>query len=94
MPDVNVQHLVALALVDGSITFANSHARERLTDPRVLAVCSRVELVADPALVDPAAPRSGLVEVTTNDGRSVSKFVKHARGTPENPLDTDGLRRR
>lgn len=91
MPDVNAQHLIALALVNGSITFATSHARERLTDPRVLAVRSRLELVADPALVDPAAPRSGLVEVTTNDGRSVSRFVKHARGTPENPLDTDGV---
>jgi 2-methylcitrate dehydratase PrpD len=91
MPDVNVQHMIAVALVDGGVTFANSHARERLTDPRVLAVRSRVELVADPALVDAAAPRSGLVEVTTNDGRSVSRFVKHARGTPENPLDTAGV---
>ena len=91
MPDVNVQHIIAVALVDGGITFESSHARERLTDPRVLAVRSRVELVADTALVDAAAPRSGLVEVTTSDGRRVSQFVKHARGTPENPLDTDGV---
>ena len=91
MPDVNLQHLIGVALVDGGITFASSHERERLADPRVLAVRSRVELVADPALVDAAAPRSGLVEVTTSDGRRLRQFVKHARGMPENPLDTDGV---
>jgi len=39
--------------------------------------------------MDPAAPRSGLVEVTLRDGRSVSHFTRHAPGTKENPLDTD-----
>ena len=38
MPDVNCQHLVALALVDGRVTFADSHSRERMADPRVRAV--------------------------------------------------------
>ena len=39
--------------------------------------------------MDPAAPRSGLVEVTLRDGRSVSHFTRHAPGTKENPLETD-----
>jgi 2-methylcitrate dehydratase PrpD len=91
MPDVNVQHIVALALVDGRIDFENSHSYERLKDPRVLAVRERIELVADEQLVDAAAPRSGRVDVTLTDGRRVSEFVRHAPGTPENPLDTDGV---
>ncbi|HZF27766.1 MAG TPA: MmgE/PrpD family protein [Gammaproteobacteria bacterium] len=91
MPDVNCQHILAVALVDGAITLENSHARERMTDPRVLAVRERVELVADPALVDAAAPRSGRVEVTLADGRKVERFVRHAPGTPENPLDDAGV---
>jgi 2-methylcitrate dehydratase PrpD len=91
MPDVNVQHIIAIALLDRHITFENSHSRERLTDPRVLAVRERIELVADPALVDAAAPRSGLVEVTLTDGRKYAELVKHAPGTPENPLDTAGV---
>ena len=37
MPDVNCQHILAVALVDGAITLESSHARERMTDPRVLA---------------------------------------------------------
>ena len=35
------------------------------------------------------APRSGFVEVTKRDGETVSLFVSHAPGTPENPLDTE-----
>ncbi|HLF09620.1 MAG TPA: MmgE/PrpD family protein, partial [Gammaproteobacteria bacterium] len=91
MPDVNVQHIIAVALVDGAITFENSHSYARLTDPRVLAVRERIELVADPELVSVEAPRSGFVEVTLEDGRRVELFVSHAPGTPENPLDTAGV---
>jgi 2-methylcitrate dehydratase PrpD len=91
MPDVNCQHILAVALVDGAITLENSHARERMSDPRVLAVRERVELVADAALVDPAAPRSGRVAVTLSDGRELERFVRQPPGTPENPLDDAGV---
>lgn len=91
MPDVNAQHIMAVALVDGAITFENSHSYARLTDPRVLAARERIELVADPDLVRVEAPRSGFVEVTLADGRRVERFVRHAPGTPENPLDTEGV---
>jgi 2-methylcitrate dehydratase PrpD len=91
MPDVNVQHIIALALVDGAITFENSHSYERMKDPRVLAARERIELVADPDLVSVEAPRSGFVEIALADGRRVSKLVRHAPGTPENPLDTAGV---
>jgi 2-methylcitrate dehydratase PrpD len=91
MPDVNCQHIMAVALVDGDIDFANSHSFERMRDPRVLDVRRRIELVADPDLVRVDAPRSGLVEITLRDGRKLSRFVSHAPGTPENPLDTEGV---
>lgn len=91
MPDVNCQHIMAVALVDGVINFENSHSVERMSDPVVLAVRQRVELVADPDLVVLEAPRSGFVEVTTRNGDQVSLFVSHAPGTPENPLDTEGV---
>jgi 2-methylcitrate dehydratase PrpD len=87
MPDVNVQHLMAVALIDGTVSFDMSHSRERMADPQVRAVRAKVELVADRTLVDPAAPRSGHVAVTLQDGRTVSHFTKHPPGTKENPLD-------
>ena len=91
MPDVNCQHIIAVALVDGTVSFSDSHSYERMADPQVRAVKERVQLVADRALMDPAAPRSGFVEVTLRDGRTVSHFTRHAPGTKENPLDTEGV---
>jgi 2-methylcitrate dehydratase PrpD len=89
MPDVNCQYTIAVALLDGTLSFDASHSYERMRDPRVLAAKARVQLVADRALMDPAAPRSGRVEVTLRDGRTVSHFTRHAPGTKENPLDTE-----
>jgi len=91
MPDVNCQHIIAVALVDGTVSFSDSHSYERMADPQVRAVKERVQLVADRALMDPAAPRSGFVEVTLRDGRTLSHFTRHAPGTKENPLDTEGV---
>jgi 2-methylcitrate dehydratase PrpD len=91
MPDVNLQHIMAVALVDGDVSFEDSHSFERMADPHVRAVRERIALVADPALVVPDAPRSGRVEVTLTDGRTVSHFTRHAPGTKENPLDTEGV---
>ena len=88
MPDVNLQYLVAVALIDGTVSFDASHSYDRMKDPAVLAVKQRVQLVGDRALMDPAAPRSANVEVRLRDGRTVSHFTRHAPGTKENPLDT------
>ena len=91
MPDINCQHLIALALVKGAVSFEDSHSYERMKDPEVVAAKARVQLVADPKLMDPAAPRSGLVEVTLKGGRTVSHFTRHAPGTKENPMDTESV---
>ena len=60
-------------------------------DPQIRAARERVQLVADRALMVPDAPRSGLVEVTLRDGRTVSHFTRHPPGTKENPLDTSAV---
>jgi 2-methylcitrate dehydratase PrpD len=91
MPDVNCQYILAVGLIDGAVSFADSHSHERMKDPQVLAVRQRIQLVADRSLMDPAAPRSGRVEVTLRDGRQVSHFTRFAPGTKENPLDADGV---
>jgi len=91
MPDVNLQYAIAVALIDGTLSFDASHSYERMRDPQVLAVKQRVQLVGDRALMDPAAPRSGRVDVMLRDGRIVSHFTRHAPGTKENPLDTAGV---
>jgi 2-methylcitrate dehydratase PrpD len=91
MPDVNLQYVLAVALLEGTVSFADSHSQERMKDRQVVAVKERVELIADKALLDPAAPRSGRVDVTLRDGRTVSHFTRFPPGTKENPLSTDAV---
>ncbi len=91
MPDVNIQYVLAVGLLDGGVSFADSHSFEKMKDPRVMAVMKRVELVGDRALVVPDAPRSGHVEVTLRDGRRVNHFTRHAPGTKENPVDAAAI---
>ncbi len=91
MPDVNCQHMIAMALVDGAVSFASTHSYQRMSDPAVLAVKERVKLVADPGLMDPEAPRSAKVEVVLKDGRTLNHFTPHAFGTWQNPMDTKSV---
>ena len=88
MPDVNCQHLVAVALVRGAVSFHDSHDVALMTDPRIVRERGKVTVAADPALNDPAAPRGAIVEVTLADGSKVTHHTKYPPGTKENPLDT------
>ena len=91
MPNVNCQYLLAVALVDGAVSFVNSHSRAHMADPKVSAAMARIQVVGDPKLNDPAAPRSGRVDVTLRDGRTVSHFTRFPPGTKENPASSDIL---
>jgi len=91
MPERNCQHIISLALVKGAVSFDDSHSYAQMKDPKVLEAKSRVKLVADAKLTDPAAPRSGRVDVTLRDGRTVSHFTPHAPGTKENPMTTEAV---
>jgi len=86
MPDVNCQHLVAVALVKGAVSFADSHDQALMHDPAIMKETAKVSVQDDPSLMDPAAPRSARVEVTMADGKVVSHFTKFPPGTKENPL--------
>lgn len=91
MPDVNCQHMIAVALMDGAVTFASAHDYARMSAPATLAVKERVTLLPDDALMNPDAPRSGRVVATLTDGRVVEHFTPHAYGTKENPMSTDDV---
>jgi 2-methylcitrate dehydratase PrpD len=91
MPDVNCPYLMATALVDGGISFANSHSREHMAAPQIRSIMERVTVIGDPTLNDPAAPRGGIVEVVLKDGRTISKHTRFPPGTKENPLDTEAV---
>ena len=89
MPDVNAQHLVAVALVKGAVSFHDSHDVALMGDPAILEQRAKVSLAADKALMDPAAPRGAIVEVTMTDGKKVDHYTRFPPGTKENPLTTE-----
>ncbi|MEH2469366.1 2-methylcitrate dehydratase PrpD [Nitrobacteraceae bacterium AZCC 2161] len=91
MPDVNCPHLVALALVKGAVSFVDSHDQALMRDPKILEQRAKVTVTGDAALMDPAAPRGAIVEVTLMDGRKVDHFTKFPPGTKENPLTTEAV---
>jgi 2-methylcitrate dehydratase PrpD len=86
MPDVNLQHLVALYLVDGALSFAASHDHARLADPAVQALRARVRLVGSRELSEARPRRQAIVEIALADGRRLSHRTVAVRGTPENPM--------
>ncbi|MDE2900069.1 MAG: MmgE/PrpD family protein [Chloroflexota bacterium] len=89
MPNICLQHMMAVYLVDGGISFAAAHDYERFGDPAMLAIRDKVELIGDDALVTPESPRQAIVEVTTTDGATYSDHVVAVRGTMENPMTTE-----
>lgn len=86
MPDVNVQHLMALLLVDGRLTFHSVHDHGRMSDPAVLAQKSKIALVPSEELMHARPRRQAIVEIALHDGRRVSHRTLAVRGTADNPM--------
>ena len=91
MPNINLQHMMAVFLMDGSISFAAAHDNERFNDPVTMAIREKVDLKGDNVLVTPESPRQGIVELQTRDGKSYRDHVVAVRGTMENPMTTEGV---
>jgi 2-methylcitrate dehydratase PrpD len=84
-----MQHMVAVMLLDKTVTFASAHDKERMQDPPVLRQRAKVEVVAD-ARIDARRPRrEAIVELTLADGTLLSEWVRDVRGTAENPMTRD-----
>ncbi len=86
MPDISMQHLCAVMLIDGIVTFESSHDEARMRDPRVLELRRRIELFGDDVLSRALPSRQGIVEVELKDGRRLRSHVEEVRGTAENPM--------
>ena len=86
MPDVSVQHMAAVMLMDGTASFRAAHDRARMSEPATLAVRSKIRLVPDDELTKRLPARDAIVEVTLNDGRKLTQMVHAVRGTAANPM--------
>src|SRR5229473_574219 len=89
MPDICLQHLVAVMLLDKAVSFRATHDKARMQDPSVLRERAKVQLVPDEELEKLIPVRVAVVEVTLTDGTRLSERVEHVRGTPENSMSRD-----
>jgi 2-methylcitrate dehydratase PrpD len=86
IPDICLEHLLALALVDGGLTFASSHDDARMHDPAVLAVRKRITAKPSAELTSAKPARQAIIDITLKDGRTVSRRTRAVLGTPDNPM--------
>jgi 2-methylcitrate dehydratase PrpD len=86
MPDICMQHMCAVMLLDGIVTFESSHDEGRMRDPKVVELRSRIELYGDDALTQAMPSRQGIVEMKLRDGRELRRHVTAVRGTAQNPM--------
>jgi len=86
MPDICMQHMCAIMLIDGKVTFASAHDEKRMRDREVLALRSRIELRGDDALSAAMPSRQGIVEIYLRGGRKFKHHTKGVRGSAENPM--------
>jgi 2-methylcitrate dehydratase PrpD len=89
MPDICLQHLVAVMLLDKTVSFKAAHDKAQMKNPAVLRERAKVQLIPDQELEKLIPVRVAIVEVTLNDGTKLSERVEHVRGTPENPMTRD-----
>ena len=87
IPDLCLQHLVALMIADRGATFASVHDVARMRDPDVLAIRRLVEVVPSEELQAAVPARQAIVRIETADGRSLSHRTSVVRGTARNPMD-------
>jgi 2-methylcitrate dehydratase PrpD len=86
IPDICMEHMIAVMLLDKTVTFQTVHDKARMKDPAVLQVRAKVEVVADPRIDARRQRREAIVELTLKDGTQLSEWVRDVRGTAENPM--------
>lgn len=85
MPDICLQHLIGVMLLDGTVTFATSHDDARMKDRRVLDLRKKIELCGSAELTR-SGGRQAIVEVWRRDGRRVAHHTRAVKGTSANPM--------
>jgi len=86
MPDICMEHMVAVMLLDKTVTFASVHDKARMKDPAVLRHRAKVQVVADPRIDARRPRREAIIELSFVDGSQLTEWVKDVRGTAENPM--------
>jgi 2-methylcitrate dehydratase PrpD len=89
IPAISLQHMVAVMLIDKTVTFDAAHDKRRMQDATVLRHKAKVRLVPDEELERLYPRREAIVEVALSDGTKLVERVGAVRGTSDNPMTRD-----
>ena len=98
MPDISLQYILSVLLVDGTITFDNSHDYARHNRPEMRQIMEKIQLIPEAELNIPQSDdattrrtRRAYVVVHTHDGRSLTERVDSCLGSSSRPMTWDQL---
>jgi 2-methylcitrate dehydratase PrpD len=86
IPDICLQHMVAVMLIDKTASFHAAHDKPRMQDAAVLRQRRKVTYVPDGTLTALLPARVAIVDITLNDGARLIDRVEAVRGTVRNPM--------
>jgi len=89
IPDISLQHLVAVMLIDKTLTFRSAHDKARMQDPAVLRLRAKVQLIPDEELERRLPQREGTVDIVMDDGKRITEHVAAVRGSFNNPMSRE-----
>ncbi|HVS87515.1 MAG TPA: MmgE/PrpD family protein [Candidatus Acidoferrum sp.] len=91
IPDICLQHMVAVMLMDKTVTFSSAHDKARMKDPVTLREREKVKLIPDEQLERLMPLRVAIVGVQLTDGTHLTQRVDNVRGTPRNPMTSEEI---
>ena len=91
IPDICLQHMVAVMLLDKTASFKAAHDVPRMKDAAVLRERAKVQLIPDEELQKRLPQREAVVELTLADGTKLTERVEAVRGSAENPMNREEI---
>jgi 2-methylcitrate dehydratase PrpD len=89
MANLSMQYLVAVMLIDGTLSFEAAHDDARMREPGVARLRAKIRVIADESLERELPRRVAVVEVRFNDGTTETERNDCVRGSPGNPMSSE-----
>ena len=90
IPDICLQHMVAVMLIDKTASFKAAHDKPRMQDAAVLRERAKVQLVRDEPLQKLMPVRVAIVEIVLADGTRLTERVDAGARHPAQSDDASG----
>jgi 2-methylcitrate dehydratase PrpD len=90
-PDLCLQYLVAVMLLDRTVSFQAAHDKARMGAPAIARERAKVIVTGEEQLERLLPRRVAIVEVNLDDGTRLREENDTVRGTPENPMSRDEI---